>query len=148
MLLDGMPRTIAQAELLPKYGINIDIVFNFYNTDSILLEKLMGRRVCPSCGTNYNVADIDRDGYKMGPLLPKKDPHCCDNCPGVKLVVRDDDKQNIIMERLQIYKQKTEPILDFYRGKSGTFVLDFEAKKGVDDFPELKQILTAHTKHF
>ena len=100
MLLDGMPRTIAQAELLPKYGINIDIVFNFYNTDSILLEKLMGRRVCPSCGTNYNVADIDRDGYKMGPLLPKKDPHYCDNCPGVKLVVRDDDKQNIIMERL------------------------------------------------
>ncbi len=108
----------------------------------------MGRRVCPSCGTNYNVADIDRDGYKMGPLLPKKDPHCCDNCRGVKLVVRDDDKENIIMERLEIYKKKTEPILDFYRGKNGTVVLDFEAKKGVDDFPELKQILAAHTKHF
>ena len=75
----------------------------------------MGRRVCPSCNRNYNVADIDRDGYKMGPLLPKKTPNHCDDCPHVHLVVRDDDKENIIMERLEIYKEKTEPILDFYR---------------------------------
>ena len=125
--------------MLPKYGINIDLVFNFFNTDSILLEKLMGRRVCPSCNRNYNVADIDRDGYRMKPLLPKKSPHHCDDCESVHLVVRDDDKENIIMERLQIYKQKTEPILEYY--SKTTKVVNFEAKKGVDDFPELKVIL-------
>lgn len=108
----------------------------------------MGRRVCPNCNRNYNVANIDRDGYKMKPLLPKLNPSYCDDCPTVSLVVRDDDKENIILERLQIYKQKTEPILDFYRDKKDTVVLDFEAKKGVDDFPELRDILTANTKHF
>ncbi len=147
MLLDGMPRTVAQAKLLPEHNINIDLVFNFYNTDSILVEKLMGRRVCPNCNRNYNVADIDRDGYKMKPLLPKNNSHNCDDCPTVHLVVRDDDKENIIRERLQIYKNKTEPILDFYKANN-TKVIDFEAKKGIDDFPELKEILAAHTKHF
>ena len=52
------------------------------------------------------------------------------------------------MERLEIYKEKTEPILDFYRGQSETKVIDFEAKKGVGDFPELKEILASHTRHF
>ena len=99
MLLDGMPRTIAQAKLLPEYNINIDIVFNFFNTDSILIEKLMGRRVCPQCNRNYNVADIDRDGYKMKPLLPKNG-HNCDDCKNSHLVIRDDDKESIIVERL------------------------------------------------
>jgi adenylate kinase len=148
MLIDGMPRTVAQAKMLPEFGINIDIVFNFFNTDSILMEKLMGRRVCPSCGKNYNVADIDRDGYKMGPLLPKKNNLECDNCPGVKLVIRDDDKENIIKERLEIYKEKTVPILDYYQDQPETKVIDFEAKRGVDDFPELRDILIEHTKHF
>lgn len=65
----------------------------------------MGRRVCPSCGKNYNVAEINTsDGYHMKPLLPKKDIHKCDNCVDVKLVVRDDDKENIIRERLELYK--------------------------------------------
>jgi adenylate kinase len=134
--------------LLPEYNINIDIVFNFFNTDSILIEKLMGRRVCPNCNRNYNVANIDRDGYKMKPLLPKIKSTHCDDCPTIHLVVRDDDKENIIKERLEIYKTKTEPILDFYRGKKETVVLDFEAKKGVEDFPELRDILTQHTKHY
>ena len=123
------------------------MVFNFFNTDSILVEKLMGRRVCTSCGRNYNIADIDRDGYRMKPLLPKANPECCDDCPSVKLSVREDDREHIIRERLQIYKDKTEPILDFYRDQK-TKVIDFEAKRGVDDFPQLKQILEEHTKHF
>jgi adenylate kinase len=81
--------------------MKIDIVMNFFNRDEILIEKLMGRRVCPSCNKNYNVASIKTDdGYLMHPLLPKKDPHHCDKCPDVKLVVRDDDKETIIRERL------------------------------------------------
>jgi adenylate kinase len=100
MCLDGMPRTLTQAKLLPEHNISVDIVFNFFAQDSIIMEKLMGRRVCPSCNRNYNVADINRDGYLMKPLLPKQNSTHCDDCPTIHLVVRDDDKENIISERL------------------------------------------------
>ena len=141
VIFDGMPRTVPQARLLAESGISVDLIFNFTNRMDILLEKLMGRRVCPNCNRNYNVAHIDRDGYYMKALLPEKDPHICDDCPGVKLVVRDDDKENIIMERMKIYEEKTEPILSFYKEKPETIVIDFEAKRGVDDFPKMKQLL-------
>ena len=88
--------------------MKIDLVVNFFNRDEILIQKLMGRRVCPACGKNYNIADINTpDGYKMHPLLPKKDIHKCDNCHDVKLIVRDDDKESIIKDRLDLYKKKT-----------------------------------------
>jgi adenylate kinase len=76
----------------------------------------------------------------MKPLLPKKKVDECDNCPGVKLVVRDDDKESIIRDRLEVYKKQTEPILDFYKleCKNETKVIDFEAKKGVNDYPAIK----------
>ena len=99
LILDGMPRTVAQAQMLEEHNIHIDLIFNFMCREDILLEKLMGRRVCPNCNRNYNVTSIDRDGYFMKPLLPKGDPKICDDCPGVHLVVRDDDKENIIRER-------------------------------------------------
>ena len=133
-MLDGMPRTITQAKLLTENDISVDLVFNFYANESIIIEKLMGRRICPCCNRNYNVAHVDRDGYYMKAILPNKKSTECDDCNGVKLVIRDDDKESIISERLQIYKQKTEPILDYYRG-TNTTVIDFEAKRGVDDFP-------------
>ena len=95
-----MPRTINQAVKLRDI-IHIDFVFNFFNRDEILVQKLMGRRVCPNCNKNYNVADINTpDGYVMSPLLPKKDVSKCDDCGNVKLVVRDDDKESIIRDRL------------------------------------------------
>lgn len=101
----------------------------------------MGRRMCPSCGKNYNVADIHTDdGYSMNPLLPKIDPHKCD-VDGVKLIIRDDDKESIIKDRLELYKSKTQPILDYYKKSNKTKVVDFEAKKGVDDYPEIKKIV-------
>lgn len=102
----------------------------------------MGRRVCPQCNKNYNVADINTpDGYVMAPLLPKKDHSKCDDCGNVKLVVRDDDKESIIRDRLQLYKDKTEPIIEFYKKQPHTKVIDYEAKKGVNDYPELKRLL-------
>ena len=140
-MLDGMPRTLAQAERLSEMRIPINLVLNFVHRDDILLEKLMGRRVCPACNRNYNVAHIDRDGYFMRALLPEKDPHHCDDCESVPLVVRDDDKENIIAERMQIYRDKTEPILDYYKRQADTLVIDFEAKKGVDDFPRMRDLL-------
>ena len=141
LILDGMPRTVSQAKSLQQEDISVDLIMNFTNRDDILLEKLMGRRVCPVCNRNYNVAEIDRDGYYMKALLPEKDPKMCDDCPGVHLVVRDDDKENIIRERMEIYREKTEPILDFYKRETNTMVIDFEAKRGVDDFPKMKALL-------
>ena len=101
----------------------------------------MGRRVCPNCGRNYNVAAIDRDGYYMKALLPEKVHDHCDDCPGIKLVVRDDDKEDIIKERMEIYREKTEPILDYYKRDASAMVIDYEAKRGVDDCPGMKQLL-------
>ena len=141
LMLDGMPRTVAQAEMLKEAGISVDLILNFTNKPDILLEKLMGRRVCPVCNRNYNVAHIDRDGYYMKALLPKKVDDECDDHPGVKLVVRDDDKEIIIKERMEIYRNKTEPILDYYKNNTDTPVIDFEAKRGVDDFPMMKSVL-------
>mgnify|MGYP000999471039 CR=1 FL=1 len=105
----------------------------------------MGRRVCPVCNTNYNVAHIDRDGYYMKALLPEKNPRQCDH-DGTPLVIRDDDKESIIKERMEIYKQKTEPILDFYKHKEDTLVVDFEPKRGVDDFHLMKDLLEKSLK--
>lgn len=95
IILDGIPRTSVQAEML-KEIMSIDMVFNFYVKDEILIEKLMGRRVCPECNANFNVATIKTDdGYDMDPLLPKggSTTHCS---KGIELAMRDDDKVQII----------------------------------------------------
>ena len=141
LIFDGMPRTIAQAEMLKKHEIGVDLIFNFTNRDDILLEKLMGRRVCPCCNRNYNIAAIDRDGYFMKALLPDGDPTKCGDCEDSTLVIRDDDKEHIIKERMEIYRTMTEPILDFYKDSDKTQLINFEAKKGVDDFPQMKKLL-------
>ena len=144
LILDGVPRTLNQAKMLRDGGVKVDLIINFFNREEILIQKLAGRRVCPSCSRNYNIADINTpDGYKMKPLLPKKKVDECDDCTGVKLVIREDDTEAVIRDRQKIYKDQTEPIIDFYRkeAKGETLVVDFEAKKGVDDYPAVKKIL-------
>lgn len=107
----------------------------------------MGRRVCPVCTRNYNVAHIDRSGYYMKALLPQKQPGHCDDCENVKLVIRDDDKESVIKERFEIYREKTEPILDYYRSeRSRTTVVDLEPKRGVDDFHLIQEVIDDQLK--
>lgn len=142
LILDGVPRTINQAQMLKDSGLKVDLIIDFFNRDEILLQKLNSRRVCPKCNRNYNIADINTpDGYKMKPLLPKKKHDECDDCPGQKLEQREDDKDAVILDRLKLYKDKTAPILEFYKKSGDTKVVAFEAKKGVDDYPAVKQIL-------
>ena len=107
----------------------------------------MGRRVCPSCGRNYNVCELNRDGYHWRALKPTKSEHHCDDCPSVKLVIRDDDKESIIKDRLNTYRNQTEPILEFYRS-SKIPVLDFEAFNGVDDVPKMIELLDSRLTQF
>lgn len=147
IILDGVPRTVKQAEMISNFS-QVDLILNFYNRDDVLLQKLMGRRVCPECNKNFNVADVNtEDGYQMEALLPTgADPTVCDgdHAPGIQLVTREDDKEEIILERLNLYKEETLPILEFYQRNTDTPVIDFEAKKGKKDYPILKELLENH----
>ncbi len=101
-ILDGFPRTIAQAEALDKMGVEIDCVLSLEVDDDTIITRLSGRRVCIDCGAPYHVI------YKK----PKVE-NVCDNCSGT-LVQRKDDHPDTIMERLKVYREQTEPLKDFY----------------------------------
>tara|TARA_B110000285_G_scaffold211569_1_gene254365 strand:- start:56 stop:703 length:648 start_codon:yes stop_codon:yes gene_type:complete len=147
LILDGVPRTVRQAEMLSEFS-KIDLIINFTNRDEIVIQKLGGRRVCPNCNKNFNIADVNtEDGYQMSPLLPSHgNPLLCDglDCCDISLITREDDKEHIIMERLDLYKNETLPILDFYKSNTSTPVIDFEAKKGKKDYPHVKEMLLEH----
>ena len=106
-ILDGVPRTVVQAEAIEKAGIEIDKVIDIEVADEAIVKRLSGRRVCASCGTSYHTI------YK-----PSSDPTKCDRCGG-ELIVRKDDEPATVLERLAVYHEQTEPLKDFYaaRGK-------------------------------
>lgn len=104
-ILDGFPRNIKQAEDLDKLGISIDKVLNFVVSEEIILERLIGRRTCKDCGAIYHIKNI-----------PPKVEGICDKCGG-KLYQREDQKPEVIKERLKVYKEQTEPLIDYYKKK-------------------------------
>ena len=142
IILDGFPRTVNQAEMLDKLG-TVQAAMNFFLREDILIEKLAGRRECDKCHIPYNVATIRRDGYDMEPLMPKKDPSTCDACGG-KLIQRTDDTENVIRDRLTEYKNKTAPLEGYYKSKN--VYVEFEPKRGVNDYPEIKRRLEEYLK--
>lgn len=145
VIFDGFPRNLKQLELFSdRFDMDVSYVVNCLLNEDILIEKLAGRRVCNDCGYNYNICEIERDGYSMKPLLPKHGKDC--DCCGGKLVQRDDDKEHTIRHRLNIYKQETEPLLQTFR-TMGLKVMDFEPKRGVDDYPSLFKDLKGDYLH-
>ena len=102
-ILDGVPRTIAQAEALEKAGIGFDAVVSIEISEEEILSRMSGRRVCGACGSSYNVVAI-----------PPRVEGICDNCGG-KLIQRKDDTPETVRERLKVYHMETEPLVDFYR---------------------------------
>ena len=106
-ILDGVPRTVAQAEALEEMGVEIDAVIDIEVPDEVIVKRLSGRRVCAACGASYHTI------YK-----PSTRPDTCDRCGG-KLIVRKDDEPSTILERLNVYHEQTEPLVEFYcqRGK-------------------------------
>jgi len=117
-ILDGYPRTILQAELLDAMT-HVDIVLNFIWPRDLLIMKLAARRVCRKCGWIYNIADIHHGDLHLPPLLPEKEG-ICDKCGG-ELYQRDDDKEEVISERLVVYDELTRPLIEYYE-KKGTLV--------------------------
>ncbi len=104
-ILDGFPRTIAQAEALDEMGIKIDKVINIYVPDGKIVERLAGRRSCSECGATYHVV-----------YNPSKDGVHCTNC-GKELTQRADDMPETIMKRLEVYHKQTAPLEEFYRNR-------------------------------
>ena len=99
--------------------MNIDVIINFIHREDMILTKILGRRICPDCNKNFNVAHIETDdGYYMPPLMPNcSGPNGCDNpnCEApANFITRDDDTEEVVKNRLAIYDKETLPILDFY----------------------------------
>ena len=101
-ILDGMPRTIPQAEALEKAGVEVDCALSIEIPDEMIVERMSGRRTCPNCGASYHVVSA-----------PPKSEGKCDNC-GSELTVRRDDAPETVKARLEVYHKETEPLKDFY----------------------------------
>ena len=104
-ILDGVPRTLAQAEALWQRGIRIDHVISIEIDDSVIEARMTGRRVCSSCGASYHIV-----------ANPPKTQDTCDQCQG-KLVIRKDDAAETVRHRLNVYHELTEVLKDYYAGK-------------------------------
>lgn len=106
-ILDGFPRTVFQAEELESMGVDITDVISIEVKDEDIIKRMAGRRVCKNCGATYHVI-----------YNPSSADGICDCC-GDKLTVRDDDKPDIVADRLKVYHETTEPLKGFYeqRGK-------------------------------
>lgn len=108
-VLDGFPRTIPQAEVLDseltKLGDHIDYAINVDVPDENIVKRMSGRRACLTCGATYHIEHI-----------PPKKEGICDVC-GSELVLRDDDKPETVKNRLNVYHEQTQPLIDFYTEK-------------------------------
>ena len=105
VIFDGFPRNVAQAEYLEKSGIAIDLVINIHVPDEKIIERMSGRRVCPLCGASYHIV------YK-----PSHRGDICGRCEA-RLIIRDDDKPEVVLSRLETYHRDTRPLIDFYDKK-------------------------------
>ena len=105
MLLDGFPRNLAQAKILEEMGAPVKSAVLIDVPDSIIQDRIAGRRTCPKCKAGYHVRN-----------LPPKVEGICDAC-GEKLVIRKDDNPETVKDRLVVYHRETEPLIAFYRDK-------------------------------
>ncbi len=126
-VLDGFPRTIPQAEVLDKalaeLGETIDYAIDVNVPDENIINRMSGRRACLSCGATYHIAHV-----------PPKQEGICDRC-GKELVLRDDDKPETVKNRLAIYHEQTQPLIDFYTEKG--------VLKTVDGTVDMKDVFRA-----
>jgi len=108
-ILDGFPRSTPQAEFLDgfleQHGLKLDYVIHVTLDDEAIVKRLSNRRSCPSCGEVYHLVS-----------KPPKKEGVCDRC-GSELMLRDDDRPDVIRNRLEVYREKTQPLLDRYKEK-------------------------------
>lgn len=117
-ILDGFPRTLAQAKAMDEAGIEIDAALLISVSDEEIIKRLSGRRVC-SCGATYHI--------EHNPSLKGE---ACQVC-GKPLYIRDDDKPETIASRLKVYHQVTEPVVEYYKNKGK--LIEVEAEGSIQD---------------
>ena len=126
-VLDGFPRTIPQAEALENAlkasGENVDYAIDVEVPDENIIKRMSGRRACVTCGTTYHVE-----------FAPTKVEGVCDKC-GAELIIRDDDKPETVKNRLAVYHEQTQPLIDFYA--------DRNVLKEVDGTKKLEEVFDA-----
>lgn len=129
-VLDGFPRTIPQAEVLDaeltKLGEKIDFAINVEVPDENIIKRMGGRRACVTCGATYHIEHV-----------PPKKEGICDKC-GAELILRDDDKPETVKNRLSVYHDQTQPLIDFYNNKG--------VLKEVDGTVDMMDVFAAITK--
>ena len=128
-LLDGFPRDLKQAEMfaimLKELGINLDLVINIHVDNEKLINRIIGRRICPVCGRTFHVK------YNK----PLKEG-VCDDC-GNELIQRKDDNVETVSNRLDVYSKKTEPLIDYYKDLVVTFDGDRDVEVIFDDIKKV-----------
>ena len=122
-ILDGFPRSIAQAEALEEMGVHIDAVLSIDVSDDRIVARMSGRRVCSKCGASYHI------NYK-----PSKIEGICDKCSS-ELYIRADDKAETVITRLHNYHVQTEPLLAFYKERNKLICV--EGQEEVEDTTKL-----------
>ncbi len=125
-ILDGVPRTIAQADALEEMGVKIDKVVSLEVPDDMIIQRLTGRRTCPKCGASYHI--LHKAPASEG---------ICDKC-GEPLTVRSDDEESTVVTRLKVYHETTEQLKDYYRAKGKLRVVD-----GQDDIADTTRAVLA-----
>ena len=115
-ILDGVPRTIAQADALAEMGVEISDVVSLEVKDEIIIGRLTGRVVCPECGSTY---------HKV--MNPPITDGVCDKCGG-ELITRSDDSEETVLKRLETYHETTEPLKDYYLEKGKLTLINGDQK--------------------
>jgi adenylate kinase len=135
-ILDGFPRTVKQAEeldsMLKAENIKIDTVFFIDVHFEEAIKRIAGRRVC-SCGINYNVT-----------MIPPKEADKCDLC-GKELIQRNDDKENVVRDRLSVYEKQTKPLIEYYK-KNGILVIINGLKSEKNVFDQINRLIDGKVK--
>ncbi len=131
-ILDGFPRTVAQAESLDRAGVVIEAVVDIAVAEDEVVRRITGRRSCPSCGRVYHIV-----------FAPSRDAVHCDGC-GTVLVQRPDDQEETVRERMRVYHQKTAPLADWYRAKG--LLKTVEGDGGPDAVFEKVMVALGHAK--
>ncbi len=129
-ILDGVPRTIPQAEAMEELGIDIDTALSIEVEDDVIVRRMSGRRTCPSCGSTFHVVNN-----------PPKVEGVCDNCGG-ELYQREDETEAAVKVRLSTYEGQTRPLIDYYKMKG--MLTNINGDQSMDDvYSDIKKCLEA-----
>ncbi|WP_409252545.1 adenylate kinase [Bacillus sp. SCS-153A] len=131
-LLDGFPRTVAQADalenILDNLGKKIDYVINIQVDKEVLMERLTGRRICKNCGATYHLV-----------FNPPSEDGVCDRCGG-ELYQRADDNEETVQNRLDVNIKQTQPLLDFYQDKG--YLVNIDGQRDINEvFSEIDDLI-------